>query len=210
MLSLDVVDLGSGNVRSVCDALSFVRVPHRRVHSPDELRSRTILLPGVGSAGYYTARLVRSGFRAAILDHVAAGGRLVGICLGFQLMAEGTEEDGGVEGLGLLPGAVRRLGGRHPRTHNGWEQLTFDRRRVTDDRWLGVQRLTRRRVLRGRVFYNHEYGHVRDTDDPSQQAVNDTDLAAYTAMVVRGNLIGMQFHPEKSQRTGLALLAMVL
>ena len=155
-----------------------------------------VVLPGVGAFGAALDALDARGLRGPVLA-VAAGGRpLLGICLGYQLLFDWSDESGGRAGLGLLPGRITRLGrerGKVP--HMGWNRLT-------------VRRPSR--VLAGirdgsAVYFVHSYAA---TGVPDDALVATTDHGGELAAVVeRGNVAGTQFHPEKSGADGLRLYA---
>jgi glutamine amidotransferase len=204
---IDVVDLGVGNVKSIKNLLSTLKLQTRSVSSPGELSSATLILPGVGSAGPYMEKMRESGLAEAVTAHALAGKNLIGICLGFQLLFDHSEEDGGVDGLGLIDGTVVRLGSNgDTRTHNGWRPMRFRRELLAEAGFSAYHGQTRKRVINGRVFYNHEYGVKCQEDDVSLMDIE----GGCSAMAAKGNIVGMQFHPEKSQRTGLELMAMLL
>ena len=118
--------MGSGNVLSVKNWIERSNISARIVSGTNQLSSELVILPGVGSAGPYMDRLCKKNFHSALQDHVARGDRLMGICLGFQLMMDFSEEDGTVEGLGLLDGYAERL--QHDRSHNCWEPLRLKKK----------------------------------------------------------------------------------
>jgi imidazole glycerol-phosphate synthase subunit HisH len=130
------------------------------------------VLPGVGSAGAAMAGLRRRGLDDALRERVAAGGPVLGICLGLQLALDGSEEDGGVAGLGLAPGrAVRLREGRIPRI--GWAPVDPD----------------------GEAFW---FAHSYAADTPAATATSE----GLTAVAEHGAFVGVQFHPEKSGAAG--------
>ncbi len=184
-----VVDYGAGNLGNVRRALDALDVPHVFVREPAALPDRgPILLPGVGAFGAAMTSLRRSG-----LDHLvrvaAFEGRMVlGICLGLQLLFSRSEESGGVTGLGILDGGVRRLNaGGLPLPHLGWAPV-------------------------GRAglpcYFAHSYRVC--PDDPSVVVATAAWCEPFPAAVAYGPVIGYQFHPERSGRGGLELLARTL
>ncbi len=206
-MSVNVLDLGYGNLPSVVNALRRLNVRPRVVREATKLDAGLLILPGVGSAGTYMDHMLRRGFVEAIKDHVGAGHALLGICLGFQLLGRGSEEDGGVEGLGLIDADTVHLGGHG--VHNGWEPLHLDTRAMAGETLRPKLGLSRQKILNGRVFYNHEFG-VRCSGDAAFTVSIGPALDEYSAMVVQGPVVGVQFHPEKSQSTGLSLLRMMV
>lgn len=177
MTNVLIVDYGAGNTRSVRAALSHLG--HDSVVSSDPeriLSSEFVLLPGVGSARSAMQHLEQTGAAQALKDRFAAHGRILGICLGMQLALESSEEDGGVTGLGLLSGTVRRL--------------EIDR--VPRLGWAVVQP------------WNEAFYFAHSFACQSEETIATSDGIA--AAVHRGSFLGVQFHPEKSGPAGLAFL----
>lgn len=206
-MRVDILDIGSGNIRSVRNWIERSHISTRVVTKPEEIKSEMLILPGVGSAGSYMQRVKAGNFDEAIKEHVKKGQRLMGICLGFQLMMEHSEEDGHVEGLGILRGHVERLPGSI--SHNDWEHLFFHRHEMNGQNFGSKHQLTRKRIFNGRVFYNHEYGVISRSNDAFTLPVSDS-MSKYSGFLVKDNIIGIQFHPEKSQVSGTDLINMIL
>jgi glutamine amidotransferase len=196
---LAVIDYGAGNLRSVLHALNHLGAESIRVvGAPHDLRGATkIILPGVGAFGAGMLKLREQNLVQPIRDAVYAGVPYLGICLGMQFLFEASDEMGKHEGFGLLPGTVTRfpdnMGLKVP--HMGWNQICAHRpsallRNIEPDSY---------------AYFVHSYYCV-----PANQ--DDVLLTAdygipFTAAVQRDNIYGVQFHPEKSQRTGLQLLS---
>ena len=206
-MAVDIIDLGSGNIRSITNWIEKSNISARAVQDVNELTSEVLILPGVGAAGSYMERLRKNAFHTAIINHVGNGGRLIGICLGFQIMCSFSEEDGGVEGLGLVDGEVERLSDE--RSHNGWESLYLRKDNMKKQTFNAKENLSRKTVLNGRVFYNHEYGVVNKDSEAFTIPVSP-EFGQYAGLFVKDKIIGIQFHPEKSQLTGLELISMIL
>lgn len=191
-----IVDYGAGNIHSVASAIRRLGYGVQLAAARDALESAdAIVLPGVGAFGPAIGRLRDRGLDAAIWDAVARGRPLLGICLGMQLLADSSEEDGEHTGLGLVPGRVVHLrateGIRVP--HVGWQDV-----RVRID-----APLFRRTPSGSHFFFDHSF-HFECADDV-RAAVCEYGTEV-TAAVQRGNVFGVQFHPEKSQTSGLRLL----
>lgn len=185
-----VIDYGAGNLRSVEFALERLRVPHRRVSRPEDLEGAArVILPGVGAARSAMRELERRGLAGALRG---SGVPLLGICLGMQLLAERSEEDGGVPCLGLLPGHVRRFpaGLRVPQI--GWNEV--DAR--GDPLFRGVE-------ARPHFYFLHSY---RMTCPPETAVATAEYGGPFAAAVRAGIRAGVQFHPEKSGPAGLRVL----
>jgi imidazole glycerol-phosphate synthase subunit HisH len=196
-----IVDYGVGNVASVQNMLKKVGHTAELTGDPDVVaKASKVILPGVGAFDRAAAILRATGLRDAVIQAAGAGVQVLGICLGMQLLLDGSEEGEGVEaGLGLIQGRVvafppevKEQGLRIP--HMGWNSIT----RVGDPAVLPAL------VSGDRFYFVHSYHAVpMDLADRFATAHHGIDFAA---MIRKGNVIGAQFHPEKSHRTGMALL----
>lgn len=177
MSDVVIVDYGAGNTRSVRAALAHVGHQGVVAADADSIRSaRFVILPGVGSARSAMSHLNETGAADAIRQRHDAGDPTLGICLGLQLALEESEEDGGVTGLGVLPGRVVRLtGDRVPRI--GWAVV---------EPW-------------GEAYY---FAHAYAAESPSAVATSE----GVSVAVEDGAFLGVQFHPEKSGAAGLRFL----
>jgi glutamine amidotransferase len=206
-MSVDILDVGSGNIQSIKNWIEKANVSAKVVNDARSIQSNLLILPGVGSVGSYMHRLKQGSFDQAILEHVDKGGRLLGICLGFQIMSAYSEEDGGVEGLSIIDGHVERL--QNKASHNSWEPIYLRRNELNGQSFNRQLNLSKKRILDGRVFYNHEYGFVNNEEKSFSIPVSGS-LPRYSGLLVKDKVIGLQFHPEKSQVTGLDLISMIL
>ncbi len=191
-----VLDYGIGNLRSAERALVHLGADARLVTDPDDaVGAAGIVLPGVGAFGACAQALRRSGLQDVATGALTRGTPFLGICIGFQLLYEGSEEDPGAAGLGALPGTVRALapGVKCPQMQ-----------------WNRLRRLPARRsgLLAGLgpepwVYFVHSFA-----PGPGEDVVATCDYGGdVTAAVERGPLWGTQFHPEKSGPVGLAILS---
>ncbi|HEX7598845.1 MAG TPA: imidazole glycerol phosphate synthase subunit HisH [Polyangia bacterium] len=198
-----IVDCGSGNLRSVEKALERVGAEAFITSDADQVAGADkIVVPGQGAFGGCMAGLERNGgaLRAAVLDVIAKGTSFLGICIGLQVLFEGSDEDPSCKGLGVFPGRVERFPIAPPLKvpHMGWNAC----RQATAAAHSPILRDT----PDGTYFYFvHSYFPV-----PTRAA--DIALQAehgvkFCAAVARDNLFACQFHPEKSQQAGLALLS---
>lgn len=203
---VDILDVGSGNIGSVKNWVDRLEVSSRVVSQPDELSAELLILPGVGAIGSFMDRLRDRGFDEAIKHHVAVGNRLVGICLGLQAMMRYSEEDGTTVGLGLLDGYVERL--INDTSNNAWHAANIDYDAIFAAGFSRKQNLSRKKYVRGRAFYNHEYGVI--ADGVGYTLPISSELKQYSGLVVKENVLGVQFHPEKSQSFGMNFLGLLL
>jgi imidazole glycerol-phosphate synthase subunit HisH len=196
-----VVDYGVSNLASVARALKASGHPADLVRDPDRLRqAERVLVPGVGNFGMAADTLATTGLGAAVCEVARAGRPVMGICLGLQLFFESSEEAPGARGLGLLTGRVRRFAGGLSIPHVGWARVD-----LTD---AGRHHPVAAAAFGGSSqFYYHVHSyHPSGLPENAVLATGDYG-GSFPTLVGDGSLIGAQFHPEKSQQAGLALLA---
>jgi imidazole glycerol-phosphate synthase subunit HisH len=191
-----LVDYGIGNLRSVEKALASVGADVQLTSDPQVILSaRQVVLPGVGAFGDGMVGLRQRGLEPAIREVASLGKPLLGICLGMQLFFERSDERGQHTGLGLLAGLVRRFpegGWKVPQT--GWNQLTI----LQDTPLLAG-------LSSGEyAYFNHSY--YCEPAEPGDMLASTEYGLTYASVIGRGNLYGVQFHPEKSQELGLMIL----
>jgi glutamine amidotransferase len=194
-----VVDYGMGNRRSVQKALEHVGARVAVTRDPRSLAAAdALVVPGVGAFGAAMSSLSELDLLAPIRDAAGAGRPVLGICLGMQLLFERSYELGDTVGLGLLGGQVTRLdvgtsGLRIP--HIGWNDVSFER----------PSPLTAGLPEDGCAFY-HVHSLAAHPEDPADVIATTEYGERFATVVGHGNVLGVQFHPEKSSRDGLALL----
>lgn len=204
-MKVDIIDIGVGNISSVQNWLEKSNISSKRVTFPENLSSNLIILPGVGSAKLYDKNLREKKFDIAIKKHLDNGGRLIGICLGYQILFDFLEEDGGVEGLGILKGKVERI--RTLKSHTGWENFLFKNNKLSELWNSNKFSRSQKKIIKGRVFYNHNYGVI--ASDKNMINAEISNLEDYTSYTISEQIVGFQFHPEKSQITGQTLIEMI-
>ena len=194
MTRVGVVDHGAGNLVSVRAALARVGANVSLVRRPDDLESLAgIVVPGVGASAPAMSRLRRLGLAGAIPDAVAGGALYLGICLGMQLLFEWSEEDG-ARGFGVLPGAVIRLRDAPRLPHIGWNEV-----RVVRPHAL-VEGVASPRTC----YFVHSY--APDPADSSIVVAETEYTSPFPSVLASGRYLGVQFHPERSDVDGLAIL----
>lgn len=206
-MTVEIIDIGSGNIKSIQNWVERLNVPTKVITKATDIKSEFVILPGVGSAGSYMERVKKGDFDKALLEHINNGNRLLGICLGFQLMGYSSDEDGGVEGLNILKGITKKLDKSY--SHNAWEKFILRKDELKSQSFNSALKLTKKQNINGRVFYNHEYGFILEDNNSFNKAIS-VEYDKYSSIVVSGNIIGIQFHPEKSQQTGLDLMSIIL
>lgn len=196
-MTLALIDYGAGNLHSVANALKAAGAADVAITAEADVVARAdrIVLPGVGAFGACAAALRGvPGMVEALEARVRCGGvPFLGICVGMQLMAETGEEHGTHSGLGWMRGSVTRLAPADPAAkvpHMGWND---------------VRPLPHPLIEPGEAYFLHSYAYT------GADVIATTDHAGpVTAAIGRDNMLGVQFHPEKSQRYGLALLTRFL
>lgn len=195
---LAVVDYGAGNIRSVMNAFQYCGADVQLTNKPDVIgRADGLVLPGVGAFGYAMQQLRASGLEN-VLTHRVLTDRvpILGLCLGIQLMLQQSEETPGVAGLGWLAGTSRRMVPTDARLsvpHMGWNTVQS---RPNADLFGGIDD--------GKFYFVHEY--VVQPDDDSVVAGWVDYGGRWPVALQKDNIHAVQFHPEKSQEDGLALI----
>ena len=191
-----IIDYGAGNLRSVELAFRRIGVQARATGDGEAIRAASgAVLPGVGAFADAMGALEKRGLVPVIRDYAASGRPLLGICLGMQALLDGSEEGPGVPGLGLIPGRVARLPERGLKIpHIGWNSLRAAKKSL---------------LLAGLpeepyAYFVHSYA-CRAERPEDVLAVTEYGVPFHSA-VRRGNVMGVQFHPEKSGRHGEQML----
>lgn len=195
---LAVLDYEAGNVRSAKRGFDAAGADAFVTGDPREARSATgLVIPGVGNFASCLTNLTRSGLQDLVRDWIDAERPVFGICVGMQLLYEHSEE-GDTPGLGLLPGRVERFRGDVVVPHMGWDQILPAGGSEDDPLLLGL--------AGERFYFVHSYYAV--PDDQSHVVANCRYGGAdFPCLVREGNVVGTQFHPEKSGAAGGRLLA---
>ncbi|SHG09486.1 imidazole glycerol phosphate synthase subunit HisH [Ornithinibacillus halophilus] len=190
-----IIDYGAGNLKSLQFALSKLNIDSCITTNQDVIESsNAIILPGVGAFEEAMLELQHANVVDVIKNEVNKGKMLLGICLGMQLLYENSSEDGFTEGLNLLQGSINRIPDTVKVPHMGWNTLSINQNRP---------------IIKGLpenpyVYFVHSF---YATNQNSKDLVSSTDYGVtIPAIVQKENIIGMQFHPEKSGRVGLQLL----
>lgn len=207
MSSVGVVDYGGSNLRSVAKAVEHVAGAGARVFVSDDAATLAgadrLVFPGQGAIGQCMASLRERGLDDMLRAFADSGRPMLGICLGLQTLMAASDEDGGVAGLGLLAGRVLRFEPDPPGTpaaerrkipHMGWNGLAW---RSQHPLWAGIP-------ADARFYFVHSY-YVSPEEESAGAARTDYGLR-FVSAIGWNNLFATQFHPEKSQQHGLALL----
>ena len=193
-----IVDYGVGNLFSLKSSLGFIGAEAVVTGDPEVIRSADrIILPGVGAFGDAAEKLRASGLAEVVTDEARKGKKILGICLGMQLLFERSLEYGEHKGLGLLPGSVISMEGVIPEKlmipHIGWNALIFKRSHPVF------------KYLKDgdHVYFVHSYFATETGESLVATAEYGEELCAAAGL---GNVFGTQFHPEKSGEVGMRIL----
>ena len=194
---IGIVDYGVGNLASVRGTLRRIGYRTRVSDNPDDLQTvDLILLPGVGAFPAAREVLSQRNLDELIVNRAFAGTPILGICLGMQLLADSSTEVSLTAGLGLVPGYVSQIEGL--KSHTGWNQIQTDR---TTSHLGDLQDVS--------VYFNHSFEFRTSQEFVVSHAQISTDQIICAA-VQKDNLVGIQFHPEKSQQNGRDILEIIL
>jgi len=191
---IGIVDYEAGNLNSVQKAFDFLEKESKILKSPEGWGNiQHLVLPGVGSFGFAMQRIQEKKLKKPLIEWIESGRPFLGICLGFQLLFESSEEFPGIEGLSIFKGTCRRFTGKKV-PQIGWNDIHVAR----SVEWI-------QEIGNGEFFYfNHSYYVVAE----EEEVVVATSCynVEFTCIAGKGKVYGVQFHPEKSGRTGLKLL----
>jgi len=200
---IGLINYGMGNLHSVAKALEKVGADVELVSDTDALKQYDrIVLPGVGAFRDCVGALKETGMDAALKETLASGTPFLGICLGMQVLMDVSYEFGAYPGLGLIPGAVKAFPEQHPERgfkipHMGWNDVVLSAEKAPHPVLV---------PLAGQqVYYVHSFCCMPENPDHLLGACSYGDYP-FAAAIGCDNIVAVQFHPEKSQRAGLALL----
>ena len=194
-----IIDYGVGNLFSLKSSFAAIGVEATVSADPEVLRGADrLILPGVGAFGDAAAKLRESGLDKVLLEEVAKGKPLMGICLGMQMLLDVSFEYGEHKGLGLIPGEIRPIADVIPENlpipQIGWNSLRLKGEKHPIFKYINDGDF---------VYFVHSYYGANCTES----VIADTEYGAYlTAAVAKDNVCGCQFHPEKSGKVGLSIL----
>jgi glutamine amidotransferase len=192
---LALIDYGSGNIHSVINALRREHADVELISDPARLAEADgMVLPGVGAFGDCVQGLRSRGLWEPVADWLAADKPFLGICVGYQMLFDESEESPGVRGFGFFAGTVKRFGTPGLKVPQiGWNQLD-----------LRPHPLWQSLPTKPHVYFVHSY--YPDPRNPAEVTAYSTYGETFAASAARGRVAGVQFHPEKSQAVGLGIL----
>ncbi len=191
---ITVIDYGAGNLRSVANAITRLGYQLKVTNRPGDLAGASaVILPGVGAAGDTMLSLEQMGFVDPIRRFIAENRPFLGVCIGLQVLLTGTEEGGWRRCLDVIPGPVKKLPPGLKIPHMGWNQ---------------VKQVQSHPIFKGipdetNFYFVHSYYGSPET---KEVVAGETEYGiSFCSVIVRGNLIATQFHPEKSGELGLKI-----
>lgn len=191
---VSIVDYGAGNLRSVINAIVKLGCQPKLVVTPEEvLKAGVLILPGVGAAAHTMESLKKLGLDGAIRQYIAEGKPFLGICIGLQVLFGSTEEGGGHDCLGIIPGRVKRIPAGLKIPHMGWNQVEQKKEHPV---FNGIPDGTN-------FYFVHSY--YVEPDDRELVAGETEYGIAMCSVLIQDNLLATQFHPEKSGEDGLKI-----
>ena len=196
---IGVIDYGAGNLRSVCNSLKKLSVNSKLIRSPEDIKDiSSIIFPGVGSFGDSSEQLKKQRLFDPIKSWLKEDRPFLGICIGFQMLFEKSDESPNSDGFGIIPGKVVRFPEENllKVPHMGWNEVKFEN--SSDPIWQGIKTSTH-------FYFVHSY-YPEPLESNSVSSITSYGLE-FASSVRSGNIFGTQFHPEKSQAAGLKLIS---
>lgn len=196
---IGVIDYGAGNLRSVCNSLKKLSVNSILIRSPEDIKDiSSIIFPGVGSFGDSSEQLKKQRLFDPIKSWLKEDRPFLGICIGFQMLFEKSDESPNSDGFGIIPGKVVRFPEENllKVPHMGWNEIKF--KNSSDPIWQGIKTSTH-------FYFVHSY-YPEPLESNSVSSITSYGLE-FASSVRCGNIFGTQFHPEKSQAAGLKLIS---
>ena len=196
---IGVIDYGAGNLRSVCNSLKKLSVNSTLIRSPEDIKDiSSIIFPGVGSFGDSSEQLKKQRLFDPIKSWLKEDRPFLGICIGFQMLFEKSDESPNSDGFGIIPGKVVRFPEENllKVPHMGWNEIKFEN--SSDPIWQGIKTSTH-------FYFVHSY-YPEPLESNSVSSITSYGLE-FASSVRCGNIFGTQFHPEKSQTAGLKLIS---
>jgi len=189
-----IIDYGAGNLRSVRKAFNHLKVKNIIATGAEDLNDvKGIVLPGVGAFGKAMKKLKENNFYEGIKNCISAGTPFLGICLGMQMLFEESTESENVRGFGIFKGECERFKkGKVPQI--GWNQINI------------VKESPLLEGIPDKTFFYFLHGYYVEAKNPDIITAKTDYFIEYTSIIEKGNIFGVQFHPEKSGKFGLQML----
>jgi imidazole glycerol-phosphate synthase subunit HisH len=205
---INILNIGDSNAVSIFNTLEDLDYPCNLVSSASNLKDGILILPGVGSIGNFKDHMRIGDWESTILKYHKAGNKLIGICLGFQAMTAFSQESGGKRCMNIFQKNIQTIyfEKNNMTSHTSWENFKIHKNFLDKNGWIPLYKKSRKKILSGRVFYNHQFA----VNHKSTNSIQINDYDSFSGMIVKKNIIGMQFHPEKSQDFGKEIFKLIL
>ncbi len=205
---INVLDLEYGNAASIGNTLELLEYPYTFVKRPSELKPGVLIVPGVGSIGIFTENLKKYNWAKNIQKYSKQGNNIIGICLGLHALTAFSEESGGMNCINLLNGNIQTkiLFKESQKSNTGWLPFSIQKEFLLSNGYKPFYSRSRKKTLKGRVFYNHIYG----ANVCQKNSLQIPGIDSFASVVVYNNILGIQFHPEKSQLLGKQFFEFIL
>jgi len=197
-----IIDVGLGNRRSVYNWLFQMGYKVQLLKKPSDYHSGHIVIPGVSSSNRLVKAMVKNEMDNVVSRCVEVGDVLMGICAGFQALGVSTTEDGYVECLGHLPLITEKMSLGERIGRNGWENCRINTLEFPENK---RRNFGKKKSIHGRAYFNHEYGVTLTESTTLNSSHWYIDEKKHLALYIQNNVIGLQFHPEKSAGFGREL-----
>ncbi len=194
---ITLLDYGAGNIRSIRNAITKLGYSVKEVSKPEDItNAKKLVFPGVGSFGSAMKMLVEKGYVEPLIDYIKSGRPFLGICVGLQTLFEGSEECPGVQGLGIIKGCVKRFDDRHLSVpHIGWNGIKIKKSSGLFSGYNGEK-----------LYFVHSYRAIPEKSNKDWILATTDYGGEFISAVQKGNVVAVQFHPEKSGKAGLRIL----
>jgi len=205
---INILNFGYGNAASIANTLESMEYPFKLVSDPKDLEAGVLIVPGVGSIGVFSENLQKKRWKNGINKYAREGNNIIGICLGLHALTAYSEESGGMKCMGLLGNDIKTtvLNKDSEKSNTGWLPFSITKEFLEINSWKPFYNRSRKQSLKGRVFYNHIYGaNVR-----AKNSLQINGYENFSSVFVKKNIMGIQFHPEKSQVLGKLILEFIL
>lgn len=205
---INILNLGYGNAVSIGNTLELLEYPYIYVKQPSELKPGVLIVPGVGSIGIFSKNLKKYNWDKYIRSYAKQGNNIIGICLGLHALTAFSEESGGMGCINLLSGNVNTkiLNKKSQKSNTGWLPFSINKEFLISNGFQPFYARSRKKTLSGRVFYNHIYG----ANTYKKNSLQIPGLDSFASVLVDNNILGIQFHPEKSQLLGKQFFEFIL
>lgn len=205
---INILNLEYGNAVSIGHTLESLEYPFTYVRQPSELKPGVLIVPGVGSIGIFSKSLKKYNWVSHIKQYSQQGNNIIGICLGLHALTAFSEESGGMSCINLLRGNIKTtaINKGSQKSNTGWLPFSIKKEFLDSNDFKPFYSRSRKKTLSGRVFYNHIYGANTST----KNSLQISGLDNFASVVVDKNILGIQFHPEKSQLLGKQFFEFIL